>query len=64
MATFTFDVKLFATVSVDADSEETARKMVAESTDCVALYKWDDTTLGEASMDGEPDLIEIDGEPV
>lgn len=55
---YLFDVKLFASVRVMASSEAAARKLLDE------MDPVDDMLLFGASIDGEADLIEIDGEAV
>lgn len=68
MTEYTFDIKLFATVRVKANSEEEARCLAAEyldSADCNFGAGPDGAPiLAEASMDGEPELIEVEGEAV
>ena len=65
---YAFDVKLFATIRVKADSEEQARAMLREHLDTADANfgAWPDGTpiLAEASMEGTADLIEVDGEAV
>lgn len=61
-----FDVKLFAVIRVKAASEEDARRILSECAggmDCNG-GAWPDGNpiLFNASIDGESDLIEIDGE--
>lgn len=64
MANFLFDVKLFATVRLDAIDEPAARRKLAEMIHNASLS----VVLNsegfefEVSQDGEADLIEIDGE--
>lgn len=67
--TFTFDVKLFASISVQAGSKQEAIAMIRESLDCAdcnfGAWPNGDPILGEASLDDDdPDLMEIDGEAV
>lgn len=63
---YAFDVKLFATVRITAADEATARAQLAETMDGASLSVChggvDMPDTFEASMDGEPDLIEVDGE--
>lgn len=63
---YTFDVKLFTTLRVKAESEAEARAILRRVMHCADANfgAWDDGSpiLGEASMDGDPDLVEIDGE--
>lgn len=66
---FAFDVRLFSTLRVKAASEAEARALLREHVDCAdanfGAWPSGDPILGEASLDdGEPDLIEIDGEAV
>lgn len=67
MREFAFDVKLFASLRVKAESEAQARALLREALDCADANfgAWPDGSpiLAEASMDGEPDLFEIDEEP-
>lgn len=68
MTEYLFDVKLFASIRLRAESEAAARKCLAEVLDCADLSVChggvDMADTFEASMDGEADLIEIDGEVV
>lgn len=63
---FLFDVKLFAAIRVTAASEAEARQKLAGALDCADTNfgAWPDGTpiLAEASMDGDADLQEVDGE--
>lgn len=68
---FTFDVKLFATISVEANNEASARALLRQHLEWVHVsFEPTDSAVApqpvcaEASPDGEPDLLEIDGEPV
>lgn len=68
MTEFAFDVKLFATIRVEAGSEEEARQLVRERVDCAdanfGAWPSGDPILAEVSVDDdELPLIEIDGEP-
>ncbi len=64
MIEFTFDVKLFSTIRVKAESEDEARAMLEEALSCADANfgAWPDGTpiLAEASMDGEADLVDGD----
>lgn len=65
MREYTFDVKIFAEVSVRAESEEAARKAIAN----VGLSVTRAGPNGQGydcpnATDGEPDLLRIDGEDV
>lgn len=70
MAEFAFDVKLFATIRVEASDEATARVLLQENLSAADAHfgAWDHTgepILAEAVLDDDqPDLIEIDGEAV
>ena len=63
---YLFDVKLFASLRIKARNERTARRMLAELLDCATVNCGalpDGSPLaGEASVDGELELIEVDGE--
>lgn len=62
---YLFDVKLFASIRVVADTEAEARAWLREHLDCAdANFGSDEGApiVAEASMDGEADLIEVDGE--
>jgi hypothetical protein len=66
MSEYFFDVKLFASFRINAENETKARQLLADALDCASVnFGADDSgdpLIAEASMDGEPDLIEIDGE--
>lgn len=70
MAEFMFDVKLFATIRVNADSEREARRMinaVLNGADAnFGAWPNGDPILGTVSQDNpdEDTLVEIDGEAV
>lgn len=68
MAEFMFDVKLFVSVRVNAATLEKAQDMVLIAFHCADsnFGNWSDGSpiTGEACLDGDPDLIEIDGESV
>lgn len=63
MKEYVFDLKLFATIAVPAQSESEARKLIATHIDSASTNfgAWPDGSpiLGEASADGEPDFIEV-----
>lgn len=63
---YVFDVKLFATVTVKATSEKAARAILKDALDCADCNGgvWPDGSpvLFEASMDGEADLNQVDGD--
>ena len=63
MHEYLFDVKLFASLRVKATSEEEARKLLATALDCCTINCGEingDPLVGEASPDGEHDLVEVD----
>ena len=66
---YAFDVRLWATIRVQAKTEAEARDLIKRHMHCADCNggAWPDGSpiLFEASPeDGEPDLIEIDGEAV
>ena len=67
MNEYLFDVNLFATIRVRADSEAEARTLILDHLDCACVNAgaWPngDPILFEASARGELPLIEINGEP-
>ena len=64
---YLFDAKLFASLRVTASSEAKARRILTELLDCATVNCGalpDGSPLtGDASLDGELDLVEVDGEP-
>jgi len=69
MHEYLFDIKLFTALRVKVESEAKAREILASVLDCAEVNcgEWPDGSpiVGEASLDdGDPDLIEIDGEAV
>ncbi len=68
MIEYAFDVVLFAAIRVKACSEADARKQLREALDAADsnFGAWRDGSpiTGEASMDGEPTLYEVNGESV
>ena len=67
MAEYLFDVKLFASIRVNAATEAEARALLHAHVDAAncnfGAWPNGDPILGEASVDDDcPDLIEIDGE--
>ena len=66
MNEYLFDIKLFASIRVNAISEREARAMILECFDCadVNAGAWPngDPILFEASVDGDFDLVEVNGE--
>jgi len=67
MNEYLFDVNLFATIRIRAESEAEARATILDHLDCACInaVAWPngDPILFEASVKGEPFLIEINGEP-
>lgn len=65
---YAFDVKMLAAIRVKAATETEARAMLREHLDCAdtnfGAWPNGDPITAEASMDGEADLYEIDGEAV
>ncbi|MCG5220231.1 hypothetical protein [Streptosporangium sp. KLBMP 9127] len=60
---FAFDAKLFTVVRVKALTEEQARSTAVAVVDSLPIdHTGAGVTVTEVSMDGEPDLIEVDGE--
>mgnify|MGYP001158833262 CR=1 FL=1 len=65
MKEYAFDVKLFAVARVMANSEAEAIEKLHNVVDCIDIgYDANDVRLTEASTEGDPDLVEIDGEAV
>lgn len=68
MKEFLFDIKLFASLRVKAADEASARRMLKTALDCATINcgSWPngEPIVGEASEDGEADLMEVDGEDV
>lgn len=62
MNTYTFDVKLFATITIKAASQAEAEATIRDCVDCASCNAgaWPngDPILFEASIDGDLDLIE------
>ena len=65
---FTFDVALAAVVRINAPDEETARTRLYETIDGAAAdfgpAHDGEPLVCEATIDGEPELVEINGEVV
>lgn len=59
MKEYLFDVKLFAAIRVRADDEAAARAILSD-TISGGICELDGLPF-EASMDGEADLLEVDG---
>jgi len=77
MPNYLFDVKLFASLRLNAPDEDTARRLLAEALDAASINAGEtrdgQTIVGEATVDADGgtegrmealDLIEIDGEAV
>lgn len=66
MHEYLFDVKLFAAIRVTASGLAEAIAKLRNGIDCstgnFGSFANGDPITGEVSIDGEPDLIEIDGE--
>lgn len=64
MNEYLFDVKLFASVRVQADTEKEARRLLADALDAANINAgaWPngDPVVFEASQGGEPDLMEVE----
>lgn len=69
MTAYLFDVKLFASVTIEADDEASARANLDLMFNVADVHVSDpdnddvDLTF-ECSVDGDADLIEVNGEPV
>lgn len=68
MHEYLFDVKLFAAIRVNASSREEAISKLRNGIDCstgnFGSFANGDPIVGEVSIDGDPDLVEINGEAV
>jgi hypothetical protein len=65
MKEYAFDCKLWAVCRVTAPDVKTAREKMQNVVDCLDIgYDQDGVKLTEASIEGEGDLFEIDGEAV
>lgn len=68
MPAYTFDVKLFATVYVTAPDEMQARLAAAATGDVIEGAQLRDgptnMVINSAAVDGEFDLMQVDGEDV
>jgi hypothetical protein len=64
---YLFDVKLFAALRISASNERAARRILKEVLDCATIncgaLPDGSPLVGEASADGHPELVEVDGEP-
>jgi hypothetical protein len=65
---YAFDVKMNASLRVQAQTQTQAKQIMQHTLQCADanLGAWPDGSpiLAEISMDGEPDLYEINGEPL
>ena len=63
MPAYTFDVKMFATFTVTADTEDQARRILNESVDGneANFGAWPDGSpvLAEVGFDGDHELMEV-----
>lgn len=69
MNEYLFDLRLFASVRVKAESVKEARAILSDCLECatanMGAFPNGDPIIGEVSPDdGEPDLIEINGNAV
>lgn len=68
MNDYAFDITLSAAVRVKADDEADARRQLRDAIDCadanLGAWRNGDPILAEVSLDGEPELYEVNGEPV
>jgi len=66
MHEYLFDLKMFTALRIRATDEAEARRFLAECLHCAEVNFGagpdGEPLIGEASMDSEPDLIEVDGE--
>lgn len=62
MHEYLFDVKLFASVRIKAVSRTEAWDMILALDGASVLFN--DGITGEASVDGDPYLVEVDGKDV
>jgi hypothetical protein len=65
---YTFDMKLYASIRVEAASEEEAKRLIDAHMHCAesnfGAWPNGDPILGEVSINGEPALLEVDGEAI
>ena len=63
---YLFDAKLFTSLRITAPSERDARRTLAEMLDCATVncgsLECGSPLVGEASLDGYLELVEVDGE--
>jgi hypothetical protein len=68
MAEYLFDVQLFASITVQADSEDDARNLLNEElrgASCNAgAWPNGDPILFEIAVEDDPDLVSVNGETV
>lgn len=65
MPEYAFDVKLWATARVEAETEEKAREILANVVSCLDVsLDAHGVKIAEACAEGDYDLVEIDGEAV
>lgn len=60
---YLFDVKLLASLRIKAKSEAEARRLLATLLDVATVNFGEidgEPMIGEASIDGEPDLVEVE----
>lgn len=66
MPAYTFDVKIMACFTVEAESQAAAEAILRETVDCATIdcgaLPNGQLLTGEGSIDGELDLSQIDGE--
>ena len=66
MPNYLFDVKMFASIRLDAPDEQTARQWLQECLNCatgnLGALPNSEPIVCEISLDGELDLVEVDGE--
>jgi hypothetical protein len=64
---YLFDVTLTASFRISAKDRAEAKRLLAEALNCASINAGEingQTLIGEASMEGEADLAEVDGTPV
>ena len=61
---YLFDAKLFTSLRITARSESDARRTLAEVLECATIspLACGSPLVGEASLDGYLELVEVDGE--
>jgi hypothetical protein len=63
MNLYTFDVRLFASITIEADNPATARNKLNEQLAAATLKLSDGDLVGVSQDDGDQDLVEINGDP-